>query len=112
MILETIMIVLSILFTGAHIGYVIRDVFTDEFRDEMTDQVPDKCELVPDQEEETFTDEAVYGSDALHQKNEAFDERIEALKKDLEQPPGTLFPEDHSIVDKQYIQVPPEEYAK
>ena len=105
--IETLIISLSLIFVGAHISYTIRDVFTGEDEQEMPDN-----RQVPDQEEEDLTDEALYGSDALHQKNEAFDDRIEALKKDLEQPPGTLFPEDHSIVDKQYIQVPPEEYAK
>ena len=103
--INTLIISLSILFVGAYLGHVIRDVFTRE------EEMPDNRQ-VPDQEEEDLTDEALYGSDALHQKNEAFDDRIEALKKDLEQPPGTLFPEDHTIVDKQYIQVPPEEYAK
>lgn len=105
--IETLIISLSLLFVGAHISYTIRDVFTGE---EEQEEMPDNREE-PDQEE-TLSDEAEYGSDALHQKNEAFDERIENLKKDLEQPPGVLFPEDHSIVDKQYIQVPPEEYAK
>ena len=106
--INTLIISLSIMFVGAYLGHVIRDVFTDEFTEE--EQEPDN-RLEPDQEE-TLSDEMEYGSDALHQKNEAFDERIEALKKDLEQPPGVIYPEDHSIVDKQYIQVPPEEYAK
>lgn len=106
--IETLIISLSIIFTGAYIGHVIENVFTGE-----DGQMPDNQE-VPDQDEEEaiLSDEVPYGSDALHEKNEAFNERIEALKKDLEQPPGVIYPEDHSIVDKQYIQVPPEEYAK
>lgn len=107
MILETIMIILAILLGAGYIGHVIEQTFNNEFTETMADQ----SEEVPDQEED-FTDEVLYGSDALHQKNEEFDSRIEALKKDLEQPPGVIYPEDHSLVDKQYIQVPPEEYAK
>jgi len=108
--LEALIISGSIILSGILVGREIRKGARPVLV-EMPDQVPDEGN-----EQETFSDEVLYGSDELHAKNEALDARIEKMKEELlieaRQAPGTVYNVDHSIVDSQYIPVPREEYAK
>ena len=61
-------------------------------------------------EEELFAPEL--GSDHLHKINSEFDQRIKEMEEELKQPPGVLYNIPPEFIDRQYVKLEPEEYAK
>lgn len=84
-------------------------IIWDRQSPDMGDEVPDESEEVPDLSEEDLSD--ILGSEALHIKNQSFDEKIARLRSEVARP-GEIYEEDHAVVDALYIPKPNHEYAE
>lgn len=122
MITGSLIIAFAIFAAIVYHAHVIEQALTDQHFD-LPDQLPDQTPM----ENPYYGDES-FGSDELHRKNSAFDEKITQMIAELDSDllgseqlhinehfnarPGTIFEEDHKLVDSQYIRIPKEEYAE
>lgn len=120
MLTGSLIIAFAIFAAIVYHAHVIEQALTDQHF-ELPDQLPDQTPM----ETPYYGDES-FGSDELHRKNSAFDEKIAKMQEELDlfgseqlhinehfnARPGTIFEEDHKLVDSQYIRIPKEEYAE
>ena len=129
-LLGNVIIAASIFLAAVYFAAEVRDIMADYYDLATPDQPPDLPSINPPMEspinEPDSPDENDFGSDELHRKNNAHDEKIARLQAELEllnaehnriknnpaARPGMVYEEDHKIVDSQYIRIPKEEYAE
>ena len=125
-LIGNIIIAASIFLATVYLAAELRDMMADYY-DLATPEPPsiDPPMEAPNNEP-SYPDEDDFGSDELHRKNNAHDEKIARLQAELEllnaehnriknnpaARPGMVYEEDHKIVDSQYIRIPKEEYAE
>lgn len=122
MIVESIILAFAIFFSTVYLARELYELVAD-YQSAAPDQLPEHSPInEPDYPDENF------GSDELHRKNAAFDEKITQMIADLDPDllgseqlhinehfnarPGIVYEEDHKLVDSQYIRIPKEEYAE